>query len=353
MKFWVITNRIYCSNKEVKMKSTQLKKLGMMIPVFIMLFTASTNITAKPIKPIAFPETIKIKGIAQNPEGIEYNKKDKTFLLSSINASPIIKVNFDGTFKPFTRGEKFPLSTAGLEIDYKRNRLLVAGFNGAELFDKDTVTKGTAHLRIYNLETGVIEQDINLSSLAPDANAYFANDIAVDNNGNVYISDWYAKVIYKVDLNGKASIFWTNKTGIPSGANGLDFHPDGYLLVSILNINDKWLYTDYGLVKIPLNDPKSAKVVNISNSGYTGFDGMFINAKGNIVGVTNNGKTAGGNKLIELSGNKDWTSAKVINSKDITPSTTVAVTPDNKNYVINQDFSNDLQKTWTIKQIKF
>jgi sugar lactone lactonase YvrE len=334
------------------MKSTQLK-LGTIIPVFVMFFTAFTNVAAESLKSTVFPETIKIEGIAQNPEGVEYNKTNNTFLLSSLNANPIIKVNLDGTFKPFTSGEKFPLSTAGLQIDYKRNRLLVAAFNGIELFDKDSATKGTAYLRVYNLETGVIEKDINLSFLAPDASAYFANDIAVDNDGNVYISDWYARIIYKVDLNGKPSIFWTNKTGIASGPNGLDFHPDGYLLVSILNVNDKWLYADYGLVKIPVNDPKSAKVIEFSNSGYTGFDGMFINTKGNVVGITNNGTSPGGNMLIELSGKNDWKSAKVINAKAITASTTVAVTLENKQYVINQDFSNDSAKTWTIEQIKF
>jgi sugar lactone lactonase YvrE len=337
----------------IKMNSSQLKKLVILIPVLALFLTACMDDSSKPLKSRPFPETIKIEGIAQNPEGIEYNKKDNTFLLSSLNAEPIIKVNFDGTFKSFTSGEEFPLSTAGLQIDYKRNRLLVAAFNGAELLDKDPATKGTSYLRVYNLETGVIEQDINLSFLAPNANTYLANDLAVDNDGNVYISDWYAHIIYKVDLAGNPSIFWTNETGIPSGPNGLDFHPDGYLLVSLLNVNDKWLYVDYGLVKIPVNNPKSAKIVNISNVGYGGFDGMFINAKGNVVGVTNDGVSPGGNMLIELSGKNNWESARVINSKDITASTTVAITPDNKQYVINQDFSNNLQETWTIKQIKF
>jgi len=335
------------------MNSIRYAKLGNIISVLTLFFTVSTNTFAESLKSTHFPETIRIEGIAQNPEGIEFNKKDNTFLLSSLNANPIIKVNLDGRFEPFTSGEKFPLSTAGLQIDYKRNRLLVAAFNGTELLDKDPATKGTSFLRIYNLATGVIEKDINLSFLVPDASAYFANDLAVDNTGNVYISDWYARVIYKVDLDGKPSIFWTNETGIPSGPNGLDFHPDGYLLVSILNVNDKWLYTDYGLVKIPVNDPKSAKVVKISNSGYKGFDGMYINTKGNVVGVTNDGKSPGGNTFIELLSNDNWETAKVINSKAITGSTTVAVTPDNKQYILNQDFSNGSAKTWTIEQVKF
>ena len=100
---------------------------------------------------------------------------------------PIIKVKSDGSYQAFTRGEKYPLSTAGLQIDYKHNRLLVAGFNGKEAMDNDPKTKGVSFLRVYNLKTGVIEKSINLSSLAPNANAYFANDIAVDNDGNAYI----------------------------------------------------------------------------------------------------------------------------------------------------------------------
>lgn len=132
-----------------------------------------------------FPNVIKIEGVAQNPEGIEFDNNDNTFLLSSLNAEPILKINLDGSFRPFTSGEKFPLSTAGIQIDYKRNRLLVAGFNGMELMDKDPATKGISNLRIYNLKTGVMEKDINLSFLLPDAPAYFANDIAVDNKGNV------------------------------------------------------------------------------------------------------------------------------------------------------------------------
>ena len=325
-----------------------MKKVLPIIMLSFLVFSCINETKAQ-----TFPETIIINGLAQNPEGIEFNKNDNTFFLSSLNAAPIAKVNLDGTFKSFTSGEKFPLSTAGIQIDYKHNRLLVAGFNGTELMDKDPATKGAAFLRVYNLKTGIIEKDINLSYLAPEANAYFANDIAVDNDGNAYISDWYARVIYKVDLDGNPSVFWTNETGIPSGPNGLDFHPDGFLLVSILNVNEKGLYSDYGLVKISVKNPKSAKIVNISDSSFTGFDGMVIKPNGNVIGITNNGTSPGGNTLIELSGNKGWASAKIINSKAVTASTTLAITPDNQNYIINQDFSDSFKDTWTIERIEF
>ncbi len=313
----------------------------------------NTSSTSLEKDEVTFPELVNLTGIAQNPEGIEFDKNDNTFLLSSINASPIIKANLDGTYKSFTSGEKFPLSTAGLEIDYKRNRLLVACFNGTELMDGNPNTKGAAFLRIYNLKTGIIEKDINLSGLLPDASAYFANDIAVDDKGNVYITDWYARVVYKVDTDGNPSVFWKNETEIKSGANGIVFNSDGYLLVSLLTVNEKGLYDNYGLAKIPVNDVKSANVLQFENKGFTGFDGMVLKPNGNVIGVTNNGTSAGGNTLIELSSNNNWKSAKVINSKSIPASTTVALTPNNKNYVINQDFTKPMKKDWTIQQVKF
>ncbi len=339
--------------------------MSMMLALFVLAISCNmpgskknaaesdSNATATGEVKTPFPDVIEIEHIAQNPEGIEFDKNDNTFLLSSLNAMPILKVNLDGTYKPFTSGEPFPMSTAGLQVDYERNRLLVAAFNDAELMDNDPDTKGAAHLRIYNLATGVMEKDVKLSSLVPDGHAYFANDVAIDHAGNAYVTDWYAGVVYKVDVEGNPSVFARNETGIKSGFNGIDFHPDGYLLVSLVGVSDKGLYTDYGLVRIPIDDPKSAKVVNFLNEGFTGFDGMVVSSNGHVVGVTNSGTMPGGNTLIEISSEDGWESAKVVNSKSITPSTTVVITPDGQNYVINQDFTNRTPENWKIEHIKF
>ncbi len=326
-----------------------------LLSVSVALIATSCASTNKELdtQKVTLPSSITINSIAQNPEGIEYDKNDNTFLLSSLNAGPIVKVDINGSYTPFTHGEKFPLSTAGLQVDYKHNRLLVAGFNGTELMDNDVNTKGVSFLRMYNLETGLLENEIELSHLVPDAPAYFANDVALDDEGNVYISDWYAGVIYKVDLDGQSSLFWQNDTGIPSGVNGLDVHKDGYLLASLLKVNEKGLYSDFALVKIALNAPQKARVVDISDAGFSGFDGMVIKANGNVVGVTNNQKTAGGNSLIELTSSNGYTSASILHSKAITKSTTVALTADETAYVINQDFSDNFAQTWRIEKVEF
>ena len=304
------------------------------------------------LSPIFAKNSIVIHGIAQNPEGIAYDKSDHTFLLSSLNASPIIKVKPDGSYRAFTSTKKPPLSTAGLQLDYKHQRLLAAAFEDKALFDGDPHTKGISALDIYDLTTGKHKQRIILSSLAPDAKAYFANDVAVDDAGNAYITDWYANLIYKVDLSGKATLFWQNATGIKGAPNGIDFK-DGSISVSLINVNEKGIYSDYALVKIPTNNPKAATIVKIKNKSFAGFDGMVVKQNGNIIGVTNDQKSAGGNTLIELSSKDEWRSATVIHKKEIAPSTTVAATENNESYVIHQDFSNDSAKRWKIEKVVF
>lgn len=295
-----------------------------------------------------YPDEIVVSGVAQNPEGIELDTTTDSFFLSSLNAGAILRVEMDGSHTPFSSGEPFPLSTAGLQIDHARNRLLAAGFNGAELLDEDPETRGVSFLRVYDLDTGAHRQDVSLSTLLPDASAYFANDIAVDADGNAYISDWYAGVVYKVDVEGNASVFWTNTSVVPGGPNGLDAHPNGYLLVSVLNDPS---YSEYALVKVPFDAPESAAEVQIASADFHGFDGMVLTSTGAVVGVTNDGASPGGNVLLELESNDGWVSANVTARVAIPASTTVARTEYDDYFVINQDFSDGTATSWTIQHI--
>lgn len=321
---------------------------SMLLISLLSLLMACGNEEPMPEPSIEFPSSIVANAPAQGPEGIEYNQGDTSFLLSSVNALPIVAVALDGTVTPFANGEPFPLSTAGLHIDYDRNRLLAAAFNGLEAFDTLASTVGQSNLRIYNLETGTLEQDILLSDLAPGAFAYFANDIAVDDDGNVYISDWFANVIYQVDANGNASLFWQNPS-FDARPNGMDFHPDGYLLVSLINDD----YSASGLLKVPVDAPADVVEVNVAGDEFAGFDGMVINEVGNVVGVTNDGGNPGGNVLMELTSADDWSTATIVNTTAITTSTTVAITPEGHYFVINQDFQNNAAEEWTIQKIEF
>lgn len=282
-----------------------------------------------------YPEEITFNATGQNPEGIEYNPQTNTFYLSAINKNPsIISVGFDGSVKTFSN-DKDAVSRAsfGLQVDLKNNRLLACA-NGQRV----------GNVTIYNLKNGDLEHTINLSSLLPEKESYQINDLMVDNNNNIYVTGRLEDVIYKIDIKLKPSVFF-QKEGFTK-PNGIVYHPEGYLLVSFSNQNSTF-------VKIPINNPNAVELIVIKDFNFLGFDGMVLNEKGNVVGVTFAPDSKGDYFVVELSSDDNWKSAKVLNSKNTKKSTTIAQVKPNLYYVINQNWKNKKAENWTLEKVAF
>ena len=292
-----------------------------------------------------FANDITINAPEQFPEGVEYNKKTGDFYLGSLNSKSIIKIDKNSSVSEFSSQAQTPLPTAGLHIDYQRDELLVAGLNRKEAFDKDPNTHGNANLFIYDLTSGKLKANIDLTTVNPNQEAYFANDITNDKNGNIYISDFKAGAVYKVDKNNTASLFYKgDKLGL---ANGLEVVNDNTLIVSDTVPRDgKWQ-----LVKIPLNNPEAASRVIMNDDIYRAFDGMLVNSDGTIVGVTHN-KEKSASILLKLESNDNWESAKVVaNKASQTRLTTVARVEDGNYFALQQNFKNPKKAKWVLENI--
>lgn len=277
------------------------------------------------------------------PEGVEYNTKTGDFFLGSLAGKGIIKVNKSAKVEKFS--SEMPLPTAGLHIDYKKNKLYAAGLSREEAFDKDPNTHGFANLFIYDLSSGKLEENIDLAATNPGEEAYFANDITNDKDGNIYISDFKAGAVYKVDTNNKPSVFYKgDKLGL---ANGLEVVGDVLLVSDVVPRDGK-----YELVKIPLNNPSNASRVMIKDNVYRGFDGMLVNSDGTIVGITHKvDKSA--SFLIKLASDDNWESAKVVGTKaSNTRLTTVARVTDGNYFALQQNFKNPKKAKWVLENIQ-
>lgn len=284
---------------------------------------------------LVFPQEVTVEFENLKPEGIEYNKNNNTFLLGSLTMGNVIEVDLEGNYTNFTNDESL-LSSAGIHVDYEGDRLLVTSFDPAAFFGG----KSIAALNIYKLSTKEKIDEVSFLELVPEAELITPNDIAVDADGNVYITDFLGDVIYKVNQNYEASIFMEDKD-ILDGPNGLDFHPDGYLLVSNLKGDQ--------LLKIPVDKPADVSIVEINDELFSGMDGVVYKADGKLVGVTSF------ETLVELSSTDNWTTATVDNSKALSsPGTTVAVTPEGKQYALLTDVVNpDVFTNWVIELIEF
>lgn len=228
---------------------------------------------SEPAAPPAAPTRISVPQAALSPEGIQWDEANKRFYVSSRTKGTVGTVRDDSTYTEFGKDSKL-ISTIGLNLDAGRQRLLAAvsdnGFNPSVV---NAPTKGKlAALAIFNTSTGALNSYINLSA-SPAAAAYpnhFANDMAVDKDGNVYITDSMSPIIYKVDLQGTATVFLENAQlsgGTGFGLNGIVYHPDGYLLTAKTS--------DGTLFKVPISNPAGFTTVTKMQS-LVGADGLLL-----------------------------------------------------------------------------
>jgi sugar lactone lactonase YvrE len=279
------------------------------------------------------------------PEGIEWDVVGNRFLLSSLSGQGINAVADDGTITPFAIAEN-GLSAVGIHIDEASNRLLV-DYSDASVFGNPDAT-GTAGLGIYDLTTAELIHYVDLGALYEGK--HFANDLTVDAEGNAYVTDSFSPVIYKVTPEGDASIFIENENlGNPNfGLNGIDYHPDGFLLASVGGSASLW--------KIPVDDPTTLSQVEVSEP--FGADGMVLDDEGNLIAVASFTGEDGSQRqeIISVSSTDDWATATIDQRVESQDATTAAIR-DGAVYVIyaqlSQMASNPPPETFEIGRIEF
>ncbi|MDO7846986.1 hypothetical protein Q5H92_11500 [Hymenobacter sp. M29] len=227
------------------------------------------------------PDRISVPQAAVHPEGVQWDEANKRFIVSSRTKGFISTVKDDSTFAQLADNANL-ISTIGVNLDAGRNRVLVAVSDmGANTARSTAATlRKRAGLAIFNNTTGALINYVDLGSLPgtttyPNAANYpnhFANDIAVDKDGNAYVTDGSAPIIYKVDPQGVGSVFFTSPQFDPGtgfGLNGLVYHPDGYLIVAKANTGT--------LFKVPIATPASfTTITNAAGLSLTGADGLLL-----------------------------------------------------------------------------
>jgi len=246
-----------------------VRRAALAIAMLGLLAGCSKEIEYEMLAPEA-PARISVPQAALSPEGIQWDEANKRFYVSSRTKGTVGTVRDDSTYTEFGKDSRL-ISTIGLNLDAGRQRLLAAvsdnGFNPSVV---NAPTKGKlAALAIFNTSTGALSSFVDLGGLRP-TQMHFANDMAVDKDGNVYITDSMSPIIYKVDLQGTASVFLENAQlsgGTGFGLNGIVYHPDGYLLTA--------KSSDGTLFKVPIANPAGFTTVTKTQS-LVGADGLLL-----------------------------------------------------------------------------
>ena len=254
---------------------------------------------AQEVTPEAAPEAIVIEQAGILPEGVEYDAQGDRFLFGSLSMGTIFEISESGAPEPFIEDPDLA-STVGIHIDAANNRLLVTNSDAAVFSEGDA--PGAAGLAAYDLATGDRLFLADLGALVPDGR-HFANDVTADADGNAYVTDSFSPVIYRVDAEGNAEIFIEDeRLGTDSfGLNGIDYHPDGYLLAAVGGSSS--------LYKIPIDDPTSLTQVELSEP--LSIDGLILFPDGGALYAVADSESAT-RELVGLTSADDWTTAAVM-----------------------------------------
>ena len=237
------------------------------------------------------------------PEGIDFNPKTGKFVVGSFRQGAVYEIDDDGNNRPIVDDKRLH-SVVSVRVDSKNNRLLVANSDiGSSIRSYKGGSKRLAALGIYDLDTGEPLQYVDLAKLAPNRD-HLANDIAIDNEGNAYVTDSFSPIIYKVTPQGIASIFLENDVFFGKGINlnGIRYHPNGYLIV---------VKKSEGLLfKIPLNNPESFHAIQLPKK-LVGGDGLVMVDNNQMIVITNKASGQSLNTAFSLYSDDDWQTASV------------------------------------------
>jgi hypothetical protein len=285
---------------------------------------------------LARPESrLTIRRPALYPETIEYDEKTGRFLVGSMRDGGVFEVERDGAVSRLVTDERL-CSVLGIVVDAKRGRLWAVNADvGSSLRPSPAGPKKLAAVGIYDLATGAAVDYVDVAPVF--AGAHLLNGIALDRDGNAYVTDSFSPVIYKIDAQGKPSVFLESPQFAGEGINlnGLVVHPDGYLLVV--------KKSDGALFKVPLADPSRFTKVAIADA-LIGGDGVLLVGTRDLVIIANQVPGSAANAAFSLSTDDDWTSARRRAAQpigDVYPTT--GIVQGGKIYVLSSKLNELLQ----------
>ncbi|WGK68593.1 hypothetical protein P0082_08890 [Candidatus Haliotispira prima] len=269
-----------------------------------MVFMACTSSVTRPSEVIFTSENLFPEGVAALPDG-------SGFLVSSLTKGTLGKVDWEGNYTLWATHPTL-VSTFGIKVDAARGLVFVA--NGdpgiSEKRDSGATPAKMAGLGIFRLKDAGFVKYIDLAELAGDEGGHVANDMVISPNGDVYITDSFSPIIYKVDRDFQASIFVRNEehwSGEGFSLNGL-IYDNGYLVVLKYNSGE--------LFRVSTENPEDIHRIPLANP-ILGADGAVLadNKLYISAGMSHN-------KLYVFESGDQWNSVNVLDTKDLAANVT-------------------------------
>ncbi|MBX3082176.1 MAG: hypothetical protein KF716_11135 [Anaerolineae bacterium] len=332
-------------------------------------------------------ETITLTDASIVPQSVIYDAAAGTFLVGSTAKGTIYAVAPDGSTTAFIEDSEMT-ATVGMYLDTASNKLYVVdssiarqmlgrtrgGFGGRQPSADGTPQAGnppngqqpsdgtpqpggqpptdgtsqpgqpptmgnfnaTIALFVFDLNTKQRVLKADLTTVAAQQGLRLAYDVALDKDGNAYVTDSMAGAVYRIDPQGTLAYLSDPKFqtmgmmggapgqgdpnqnngqgGTPSdqggapgqggfgrfgglGLTGIVYHPDGYLILAQAS--------DGKLFKIPLDNPQNVTEITLPEA-VTGARGITLTADGKLLVATSQEKT-----VYVISSADQWATATI------------------------------------------
>ncbi len=200
-----------------------------------------------------------------HPESIAYDDVTQLFYLGSIHKRKIISLNNNGNEKIFIPEKQDGIwAVTGIKINSKDRILWAASAAIPQMNDYEESLNGKTAIFKYDLDSKKLLKKYPAPN---DSNKHFFGDLAINKNGDVYISDSKYPAIYLIKKkSNRLELFYENKNLI--SLQGLDFVED----------NENLFFADYsnGLFKLNLKSKILIQIKEPDNFSLKGIDGLYF-----------------------------------------------------------------------------
>lgn len=221
-------------------------------------------------------EIIPLSGNQLFPEGI-ITLPNNDLIVGGFGDGSIQRIDSKNNVSYFSQsGQNGMVIAVGFAIDRKNNRLWVANFN----FKTESGNPGS-NLKVFDYKSGKLLKTLPENFIQ----GAFFNEVTLDKNGTVYVSDTFGPKIWSANFDSKeASVFVTDEVNLknpspdqPFGLNGLTITPDQkYLIASVMNRTVRGGGT---LVRVNLKTKEVNQIglkSDFATASFSGSDGMFF-----------------------------------------------------------------------------
>jgi len=233
--------------------------------------------------------------LPDTPEGLGIDSKGNIYA-TLFHTGEVVMLKDDGSYDHIawvpSKEESGKGDLIGLDLDRQDN--IYVAYKAHSKYDA-TDLRDPFHPSCRDAtvtRSGVYKIDSKTRSVTPLATKAdgwpfcFPDDVAVDSQANVYMTDLTYSAIWKISPDGKKVDLWSAHALLNASSRPYSGYPDGVNDL-VLDRQEKNIYAvttgDPMVLRIPIKEDGSAGDPQpLLPTGYSVFDGVELDAKGNI-----------------------------------------------------------------------